>query len=127
MFRRLLAMVFFSLLLAGCNATQPIRNVSVDSLPGVVAASKQDVRKAITMAINKRGWRVVSEKPGLIAASVDVRDHKAVVDIAYSATGYGIEYRDSTNLNHKGNNIHRNYNKWVVLLDREIQQQLLAM
>ena len=84
-------------------------------------------RKAITLALNQRGWRVVSEQPGVIEASVDVRDHQAIVDITYSATGYGIQYKDSTNLDHNGNNIHRNYNKWVVLLDREIQKQLLSM
>ena len=127
MFRRLLATAFISVLLVGCNVIRPIHNVSVASLPGLVAASEQDVRKAITMAISKRGWRVVSEQPGKIEAAVNVRSHQAVVDIVYSATGYGIEYKDSTNLNHKGNNIHRNYNKWVTMLDREIQQQFLTL
>ena len=127
MLRRLLSTAFFSLLLVGCITTQPINTVSVTSLPGVVTASEQDVRKAITLALNQRGWRVVSEQPGVIEASVDVRDHQAIVDITYSATGYGIQYKDSTNLDHNGNNIHRNYNKWVVLLDREIQKQLLSM
>ena len=127
MLRRLLVTTFVSVLLIGCSVIQPIKNVSVTYLPGVVVTSEQNVRKAITLAVSKRGWRVVSEKRGLIEASINVRDHEAVVGITYSGSGYGISYKDSTNLNHRGNNIHRNYNKWVVLLDREIQKQLLAL
>ena len=68
---------------------------------------------------------MIKDEPGLIEASINVRTHKATVSIPYSAKGYSIEYKDSVNLGHKGNNIHRNYNKWVTLLDRDIQQELL--
>lgn len=127
MFRRLLITVFVSVLLTGCNTLQPIHNISSTSLSDIVTTSEHNVHKAITLAINKRGWHVDKDKPGMIEASIKVRHHSATIGITYSPTGYNIAYKNSVNLDHKGDNIHRNYNKWVILLDREIQQQLLAL
>ena len=60
-----------------------------------------------------------------MVASIVVRDrHQAWVDIPYSTKGYQIRYRDSAGLDYDGERIHRNYNKWVQLLDADIRRQL---
>ena len=125
MIRRLCASLLLAVFLVGCSTSQPVHNIADTPVPRLVTASLDQVGKAIVSAVNARGWRVDKDEPGLIEASVNVRTHMATVSIPYTAKGYSIEYKDSVNLDHKGNNIHRNYNKWVILLDRNIQQQLL--
>ena len=126
MIRRLLATSLVALFLAGCATSQPIHNVNDTPVPRLVTASENEVGKAVITAVTKRGWVVTKDEPGLIEARLNVRNkHTALVSIPYTNKNFSIEYKDSTNLDHKGNTIHRNYNKWVILLDREIQQELL--
>lgn len=125
MIRQLLASALLAVFLTGCATTQPINNIAETSVPRLVTASQNQVGKAITSAVYARGWRVIKDEPGLIEASINVRTHRADVSIPYSAKGYSIEYKNSVNLDQSGNMIHRNYNKWVTLLDRQIQQELL--
>ena len=40
---------------------------------------------------------------------------------------YSINYKDSTNLDYDGTNIHRNYNGWIANLDRAIKTQLATL
>jgi hypothetical protein len=48
----------------------------------------------------------------------------AVVDINYTVKSYNISYKDSTELNYDGTNIHKNYNGWIQNLDKGIRAQL---
>jgi hypothetical protein len=59
-----------------------------------------------------------------IEATVHVRKHTAVVDILYSPSQYRIMYKSSDALLYDGTQIHRNYNKWVELLERRINIEL---
>ena len=56
---------------------------------------------------------------------MSLRDHVAVVDVRYTATTYSITYKDSTNLNYRDGQIHKNYNGWIENLDRDIRNELL--
>jgi hypothetical protein len=47
------------------------------------------------------------------------------VDVRYTATTYSITYKDSTNLNYRDGQIHKNYNGWIENLDRDIRNELL--
>lgn len=61
-----------------------------------------------------------------IKCSILVRGrHYAEVLIPYSSSAYSIHYSDSRVLDYdeKDQSIHRNYNKWVILLSQEIQSQ----
>ena len=127
-FKRILVAACVVLLLAGCNS-RPIMNVT--DQPVVAAAGKRltadQVRDTIVAAGTGLGWVMTPVSPGLVSGRLMLRDHVAVVDIHYSATTYSITYKDSTNLNYRDGQIHKNYNGWVENLDRDIRAGLLRM
>jgi len=112
--------------LGGCRAA-PIYNVN--SAPVVVAAGKQasmdNVKAAIMRAGNGLGWQMTDTAPGVINARIALRNHTAGIEIRYDTKTYSITYRDSTNLEAAGGNIHKNYNGWIENLDRDIRAELL--
>ncbi|MGW8183237.1 MAG: hypothetical protein ACWGMT_04695 [Burkholderiales bacterium] len=114
----------FALLIVGCRSA-PVYNVS--STP--VTSSKanltlDDVSKAIIRAGGALGWQMKEDKPGHMLGTLHLRTHVAVVDINYSTTSYSITYKDSTNLDYDGTNIHSNYNGWIQNLEKGIRTQL---
>ena len=127
-YKRILVAACVVLLLAGCTS-RPIVNVT--DQPVVTAAGKpltaDQVRNAIVAAGTSLGWVMTPVSPGLISGRLTLREHAAVVDIRYSATTYSITYKDSTNLNYRDGQIHKNYNGWVENLDRDIRAGLLRM
>jgi hypothetical protein len=70
---------------------------------------------------------LVAGENGVINARLNVRADAAVVDVRYSVKSYSIIYRDSTNLEYRGGQIHKNYNGWIQNLDREIRNELLQL
>jgi len=126
--RRILFVLGVALLLAGCT-TRPILNVT--DQPVVTTAGKpvspDQVRNAIVKAGNSLGWVMTPVSPGLVNGRLALRDHLAVVDIRYTATTYSITYKDSTNLNYRDGQIHKNYNGWIENLDRDIRNELLRI
>jgi hypothetical protein len=127
-YKKILLILGVVLLVAGCTS-RPIMNVT--DQPVVAAAGKQltadQVRNAIVAAGTGLGWVMTPVAPGLVSGRLMLRDHVAVVDVRYSATTYSITYKDSTNLNFRDGQIHRNYNGWIENLDREIRAGLLRM
>jgi hypothetical protein len=111
----------------GCSATQqPLYNVQnspVQTFDGKKLTTAQ-VEKAILQAGVQRNWRMQKVKDGLITGTLALRTHVAVVDIKYSATAYSITYKNSTDLDYDGTNIHKNYNSWIRNLDNSIQLYL---
>ena len=114
-------------LLAAC-ATQPVHNVTQTQ---IVTSKANPTLEEITQAIVRAGtqltWQMRADRPGHILGTIALRTHTAVVDIDYDRTAYSIKYKDSTNLNYDGGNIHKNYNGWVQNLDRAIKAQLSAL
>ncbi len=113
--------------LSGCaGRTAPIyivENAKVVSGSGS-ELTRDQVRQAIVDAANYKTWRVKQAGDGHLVATVHVRRHMAQVDIRYSSSRYSIAYKDSDVLMHDGTSIHRNYNKWVMLLERQININL---
>ena len=112
---------------AGCFRCEPILNVA-DTLvttPAGKPLSADQVRASIIRAGAALGWQVREEGPGKLVGTLVLRSHTAVVDIAYSATSYGIQYRSSIDLNEGDGQIHKNYNSWVRNLAKGINAQLL--
>lgn len=105
----------------------PVYNVSsapvVESSGPVSAAQVHD---AIVGALTDKGWTVREDNPGKILAEIMVRTHKADIAIDYSSTQYSITYQDSEDLLYDGSTIHRNYNKWIKLLEEQINVRLSA-
>jgi len=114
------------LILAGCRSN-PVLNI--ENAPITIAAkhSSADIKKAIVRAGAGLGWNMKAKKSGHIVATLYLREHVAIVDIKYSNKSYSITYKDSTNLNYDGTNIHKNYNGWVTNLNRQIQAQLTSI
>ncbi|MCL2899026.1 hypothetical protein [Brenneria tiliae] len=109
------------LALTGCARTAPVANVTK---PITANYSSDQVRKAILQAGLEREWVMTPVSPGVINGRIDQRGHVADIRINYSPTSYSINYVSSQNLLAIGGKIHRNYNRWINNLDREIQLKL---
>lgn len=112
----------------GCAVTRPVMNVT----DAPVNASKpnptlDEISKAILRAGRSVGWQMKEIKPGHMVGTLFIRTHIAVVDINYSSKSYSITYKDSTNVNYDGQNIHNRYNDWIMTLDKGIRAQLSTL
>ncbi|WP_341675566.1 hypothetical protein [Niveibacterium sp. SC-1] len=116
------------LMLAAC-VTDPVLNVQDQLVPtrnGGGELSLAEIERAIVAGAQKKGWLCRSVQPGLVEASITVRNHSAAVQIPYSTRAYSIRYVSSSNLDYDGSQIHHNYNNWVLNLSRAIQAELAA-
>ena len=109
------------LLLAACTS-KPLVNVVNEPLAS--EQSMATVHDAIFAAGHAHGWHMKDAGDTSIVATLNLRTHRAVVDIDYSTTEFSITYVDSDDLNSKGGNIHRNYNRWVNNLRVGIHNEL---
>ena len=91
MIKRVLALaaIVSLFVLAGCRHS-PVMNVM--DAPVGATRSVQQVEQAIVSAGNSLGWRMQPQGPGRMQGTLLLRDHRAVVDIDYSARAYSIRY-----------------------------------
>ena len=90
-----------------------------------IHADRAQMQQAIVKSMVGRGWTVQKITPELVQAQITVREQfHAEIDIPYSATHYQIIYRNSSGLDYKDGKIHKNYIRWVRLLDRDIVRDL---
>lgn len=109
--------------LAGCARTAPIDQVHSSVSAG---HTQEQVKNAILKAGVQRQWIMSEVGPGVIKGRQQTRNHVAEVRITYSATSYDIKYDSSLNLQASGGKIHKNYNRWVHNLGKDIQVNLSA-
>lgn len=109
--------------LAGCARTAPI--VEVNSVVSAGHSAAQ-VKNAILKAGLQREWIMTEAGPGVIKGRLQARDHSADIKVTYSASSYSIHYENSMNLKAADGKIHKNYNRWVRNLDKDIQLNLSA-
>lgn len=128
--RRLLAAFAVAALLialAACR-TAPIHNVqNAPVTPTGDQVTMEQVKDAIIRAGSELGWRMRPVEPGLIVGTLNVRDHMAKIEVSYDTDSYDITYKDSNNLNKKGDQIHSNYNGWIQNLDNSIQNNIAML
>jgi hypothetical protein len=115
------------LLIVGCTGQPVVQVAEAPISANKPAVTMDDVNKAIVRAGTTLGWRLQTVSPGKIVGTLNLREHVAVVDIAYDTKTYSITYKDSRNLDYKGATIHRNYNGWVQNLDKSIRAQLMTL
>ena len=90
-----------------------------------IHADRAQMQPAIVKSLVGRGWTVQKITPELVQAQITVREQfHAEIDIPYSATHYQIIYRNSSGLDYKDGKIHKNYIRWVRLLDKGILREL---
>lgn len=107
--------------LTGCARTASIHNINT---PVSAGHSQAQVRAAILKAGQQRQWIMTDAGPGIIKGRMQSRDHTAEIRINYSANSYSINYENSMNLKASDGKIHKNYNRWVNNLDKDIQLNL---
>lgn len=120
-YARILVVFFY---IGGCS-DMPV--VNIEHAPIRINKSNYtivDVERAILTAGNRMGWVMYKTKPGKIDASYQTGSHFVEVIITYNMTEYNIFYKDSENMNYSSGEIHNNYNKWVGMLNRQIQLDL---
>ena len=126
------AIMFTFILIAGgsgCATSQPIENIVDRPVPVNVdgsARALEEVKAAIIEGCQAKRWSAVMDGGARIKCSILVRGrHYAEVIIPYSSSAYSIYYSDSRVLDYdeEDQSIHRNYNKWVILLSQAIQSQ----
>ena len=113
------------MLLNACSTLSPIKSVDAQNIPE--GLTTQQVKKSVILAGQSRGWIMMPVSEGVMNATYTARGHMAKVQIDYSTQFYSISYKDSSNLNLKGNMINRHYNKWIDNLNISIQRQLSKM
>ena len=121
----LFTVLFF---IAGCAGTKPsvVQNIN-DSHYFQKSVSLHKIERAIRMGASRKGWRTTKIKNGLIRADILVRRKYFVsVNIYYNTFGYKISYKNSRNLkyNPTDNSIHPSYNKWVRILEKNINYEM---
>lgn len=116
-------MVVATTALVGCARTAPILTPESTIIHNV---SINKVKQAILEAGQKRDWIMAEVSPGVINGKLVSRDHSVNIQITYSTKTYKINYISSQNLMASGGAIHKNYNRWVNNLDKDIQLRLAA-
>ena len=114
--------------LAACR-TAPVHNVEEAAIVSGTGENltTEQVKNAIVRAGASLGWDMKEVEKGHLVGTLFLRSHMAQVDITYDADAYSIHYKDSSNLNYDGTNIHSNYNGWIENLQRNIQSQLTTI
>lgn len=127
--RRICIAIIPLLLLCACSTQQPVYNVAASPVPLMRNGSMltmQQVEGAIFAAAIVKGWQPKSLDADTVEAAITVRGrHSATVDINYSQRSYDIKLKSSDGLDESAGKIHKNYNKWIILLDQMIQAELL--
>ena len=114
------ALITLALLTAAGCTSKPVLNTQHD-LPANAQVSEEKMKTVIVNALQKREWTVQRLSPQRVQAEITVRNqYYAAIDITYTRNSYAITYRDSRDLGYKDGKIHRNYNRWVSMLDRDI-------
>jgi len=127
--KKIILMGLAVMMLGGCATPNAVRNINAEPVVGPAgrAVSMDEVGKAILRAGGTLGWQMKQMELGYILGTLKLRSHVAVVDIRYTTKNYSVTYKDSTNLNYDGTNIHNNYNGWISNLDRAIKTQLATL
>lgn len=106
------------------HALEPVFDIVDAEIVSSTPKTLESVKKAIIAGASKRKWRLKEVGPGHLEAQIYVRKHEAKVDIVFTDSNYSITYKETVNLKYNNGKIHKNYNKWIRLLDIEIQKSL---
>ncbi len=104
---------------------QPIHNVSNHPIPLTAQnLPTATIERVILQAGINRGWVMDPVGTGKIHGTLNYKTHFAEVDITYNQSVYSIRYVSSANLLANGYQIHRNYNRWIAYLEKDIDTDL---
>lgn len=108
----------------------PVQTAGVS--PNGTPYTSDQIERAIIAGAQAKGWTVVGQTPGAVLAEIKSGGHFARVNISYNETGWRILHEQSSPGLHyqpderHGAVIHRRYNHWIQLLEKSIQNMLVA-
>ncbi len=114
------------LFLTACIVEAPINNINEAPVPTKSGEqlTTQQVADAVYKGCMDKGWHAEKKSPGHMVATLDHGKLMAQVDIYYDNKSYSIKYKDSRNMRHSGDVIHRRYNGWIHYLDQAIMRRM---
>ena len=125
------ALIGFALIIAfaAAGCVVPLKNVK--DAPVTMASDTtptlEAIGKAVIRAGGAQGWKMEKVKPGHMVGTMFLRSHMAKVDITFNKDAYNITYKESSNLDYNGTEIHKDYNGWISELDRAINREFSLM
>jgi hypothetical protein len=80
------------------------------------------VRRAVATGLAAKGWQGTLVEPGHAHGVLKRDDWRCEIDVFYDTTKFSIRYASSEHLDYDANKkvIHRNFNRWLVLLRDQI-------
>ena len=128
----MLKALFLSIAVLSILSLTGCRSAQVQNVPEQIIVSNKDnltnddVFKAIVRAGSSLGWIVSKKDNNTAIATLNVREHQAVVTVSYNTKTFSINYLSSMNLKYNSatNEIHSNYNGWISNLHRKIQAEI---
>ena len=111
---------------AGCQSV-PIHNVTDARLtpPPGTNPTLDTISEAIRTAGGRLGWRMEEVRPGVMTGTLTPKPGRmAALSITYDTSAFSIAYKDSKNLKYEQNTIHRRYNRWVMMLETAIKEEV---
>lgn len=125
---RAIVVLAISFVLASCQRIEAVQNVTNNPIPRELHKLPLDTIEAQIAAGGSAGtWRVIRTTPGKLSGTVAFKHHSATVDILVTQQSYSINYVSSSNLrerNDEVHTIHREYNRQVQTLQRNIDAHL---
>jgi len=82
------------------------------------------VRTAVRETFLGRGWLPTDKGPNAVEAKLEKSKYNAVVTATWTTQAVTIKYKSSEGLRAEGDQIHRNYNKWIRYLERDLSLKL---
>ncbi len=118
-----------ALLIASCGRNNPMVNVVDAPLMAPQSATMDAITETVLGSGARRGWKMTMLEPGLIRGKIVVNNkHTVEVDITYDETDFSINHVSSINMNYNLRDgvpyIHPKYNRWVSILEDDIQEQM---
>lgn len=90
----------------------PCNNLTNDKIRGVVRE-----------AFLGRGWIPTDKGANVLEAKLQ-KKYEAVVTASWTTKAVTVKYKSSEGLNAEGDQIHRNYNKWIRYIERDVALKL---
>jgi len=96
--------------------------------PAGKEGSLEQVQRAVFAGLAAKGWVGTLAGPGKAHAYIQKPDWRCEIDVTFNTHSYSITYSNSDHLDYNAekHEIHRNFNRWLLLLQQAIDTSLQA-
>jgi len=112
---------------SGVGGVKPIYDVTDKKIMSDLELNK--IATQIKKSGNSLGWKMEELSNGMILGRIALRTHVATIKINYNSQHYNINYLSSSNLKYDKSEyfIHQNYNRWIKILEKRIDNYLTSL